>query len=240
MFLDEAFEALLLSKLSAEYKKIKTEDPTAWRTLLSEQWQHSIKRNFEWESKSKGRKWPVTLSNVPRRKVDLDQDQIRDVFEDSVMPGILRLIRSQIEAVKKAHGKVPSIILPVGGFGRCPYILRRLRDEFNGDNVTSEQTKRGGNKRRKVSGPRIEVHSDPGEMPWTAISRGACISGMRAQLKQSLVTSRKCRTSVGFIHSVPGKQEQGAVWQQEFGCHVIPGVMRWVIKKASYSFANVE
>ncbi|KAL1863126.1 hypothetical protein Daus18300_008118 [Diaporthe australafricana] len=147
MFLDEAFEALLLSELSAEDKKIKTDDPVAWRTLLSEQWQHSIKRSFEWEGKREGRTWPVTLSNVPRRKVDLDEDQIRDVFEGSVMPGILRLIKCQTQAIKKAHdGRVPRIILPVGGFGRCPYIIQRLRQEFDGANVSS---KGSGNKRKK-------------------------------------------------------------------------------------------
>ncbi|KAI3394024.1 hypothetical protein diail_3288 [Diaporthe ilicicola] len=230
MFLDEAFEALLLDKLSAQDKKIKSEDPSAWRALLSEQWQHGIKRSFVW--KNKGRNWPVTLSNVPRRQVDLHEDDIRDVFERSVMPGIIALIRQQAAEVAKGHdGKEPRIILPVGGFGRCPYIIQRLREEFGRGNSASKKTGRAGNKRQKVDSPAIEIHSETGESPWTAVVRGACISGMQAQFNKSIVTGRKARTSGGFIQCVPGKQEQGAVWMECFGCHMIPDAMKWVIKK---------
>lgn len=148
------------------------------------------------------------------------------------MPKIIGLIKRQIEDVKKAHGKAPRVILPVGGFGRCPYVLQRLREEFEGRNVASKSTKKGGEKRQKLNPEGIEVHSEPGEMPWTAVCRGACHFGMRAQLNNRLVKSRSSRVSVGFLQNEPGSAEEGGMWIPEFDRYMIPNFMRWVVKKA--------
>lgn len=177
--------------------------------------------------------WPVILSNVAPAVdvVRLHEDEIRDVFEGSVMPKIIGLIKRQIEDVRKAHGKAPRVILPVGGFGRCPYVLQRLREEFEGSNVARKSPKKGGEKRQKLHHQSIEVHSEPGEMPWAAVCRGACHFGMRAQLNNRLVKSRSSRVSVGFFQNEPGSAEEGGIWIPEFDRYMIPNFMRWVVKK---------
>lgn len=230
--MDEAFEKLLANRLPTIHKNLKTKDPVAWRRILSEQWQHNIKRSFQWEGN--GRVWPVILSNVTHNVdvVRLHEDEIRSVFEDSVMPRIIDLIKRQIEQVKRVHGgKGPRIILPVGGFGRCPYVVSRLREEFEGIGVASKNSKNGRKKKQKLDCPVIEVHSKTGEMPWTAVCRGACQFGMRAQMNTRLVKSRSSRISVGFIQNEPGSAEEGGIWMPDFDCYMIPNFMRWVVKK---------
>lgn len=156
--------------------------------LLSEQWQLCIKRCFKWEGT--GRVWPVFLSNI-RPDVDvvrLHEDEIRDVFEGSVMPKIIDLIQHQIEEVKKAHGgKAPRIIMAVGGFGRCPYVLQRLREEFEG--VTSKGILKDGKKRQELDCHEIEIHSETCKTPYTAVCQSVCQFGMRAQLNKFVMKS---------------------------------------------------
>ncbi|KKY37128.1 putative actin-like atpase domain-containing protein [Diaporthe ampelina] len=228
IFVDEAFENLLLRKLPAKYRNLKTRKPNSWRKLLFDEWQTSIKRNFDW--KGTDRSWPVTLANVDDSlDVNLHEDQVRDIFEGSVMPKIIGLNERQIEQVRKTHtGKVPRIILPVGGFGRCPYVLQRLREEVERMNVASNTTKNVGNKKQKLTGPKIELLSDTGEMPWAAICKGACQFGMRAQRNNRLVASRSSRVSVGFIQNKPGAAEDGGMYMPDFDCYMIPNAMRWV------------
>jgi hypothetical protein len=231
---DEAFENLLLSRLPASHRDLKTDDPIAWRRILTEQWQHHIKRSFEW--KGDGRIWPVILSNISSNVdvVRLHEDEIRDVFEGSVMPDIIRLIKQQIDQVKKTHGgKAPSIILPVGGFGRCPYLLQRLREEFESSSVAA---KKGGRKKQKIDFQKIEVHSETGEMPWTSVCRGACQYGVRAQLNNCLVKSRRARESLGFIRNVPGTLEEGGIYMPDFGRIMIPNKMTYFVRKAGIPF----
>lgn len=231
--MDEAFEKLLENRLPVTHKDLKTNDPVAWKSILSEQWQHHIKRSFQWEGN--GRMWSVILSNVARNVdvVRLHEDEIRDVFEGSVMLRIIDLIKRQIERVKTAHGgRGPRIILPVGGFGRCPYLVSRLREEFEGISVASKNSNKGRKKKQKLDCPGIEVHSKTGEMPWTAVCRGACQFGMREQMNNRLVKSRSSRISVGFIQNEPGSAEEGGMWMPDFGCYMIPDFMRWVVKKA--------
>lgn len=222
-----------MNRLPAKHRDLKSQSPEAWRKLLSEQWQQAIKRSFKWEGT--GRDWTVILSNISPTidSVRLHEDEIRDVFEGSVMPKVIDLIKRQIEEVKTAHGgKAPRVILPVGGFGRCPYVLQRLREEFEGVSVPSKGTRRGGRKKQKLGCPGIEIHSETGEMPWTAVCRGACQFGMRAQLNNCLVKSRLSRISVGFSHIEPGSEEEGAKYMPGFDTYMIPDLMKWVVKKA--------
>lgn len=123
---------------------------------------------------------------------------------------------------------------------RCPYVVSRLREEFEGVSIASKKSKKSCKKRQKLDCPGIEVHSKTGEMPWTAICRGACQFGMRAQMNNRLVKSRSSRISVGFIQNEPGSAEQGGMWMPDFDCYMIPdfdcymipNFMRWVVKKA--------
>ncbi|KAK7731894.1 hypothetical protein SLS63_005191 [Diaporthe eres] len=211
IFADEAFEKLLLGKMPLKYKNLKANDPQRWKAILSEQWHRSIKRNFEW--KGNNRIWRVVLANSDRKlDVLLHENEIRNVFERSVMPKILGLIQRQIAALKLARGgKVPSIILPVGGFGRCAYILQRLKEVFQHRSIDPPSAKRRKKTAEKPKGPEIEIHSDKGETPWGAVCKGACQFGMRAHLNNRLVKSRRSRISLGFIQSEPGdaEDEQG-------------------------------
>ncbi|POS71894.1 hypothetical protein DHEL01_v209713 [Diaporthe helianthi] len=232
MFVDEAFEELVLGRLPARHKDLKTENPAAWRRIMTEQWQAKIKRSFVW--KGTGHLWPVILSNVTPNDdvVHLHEDEIRKVFEGSVMPRIIDLVKKQVEQVKKTNGgKAPVVILPVGGFGRCPYVLQRLRDEFEGVGLPGKSGKKPLRKKQRLDFQKIEVHSETGEVPWTAVCRGACVHGLREQLDLRLVKSRLSRVSLGFIENAPGSAEDGGVWNPNFADFMIQNKVTYVVRK---------
>lgn len=60
-------------------------------------------------------------------------EDIAEIFEP-VVAQILKLIKGQIRIVKQnhSHAKIAGILL-VGGMGRSPYLLERVRREFDPD-----------------------------------------------------------------------------------------------------------
>lgn len=233
---DEAFENLVLSKLPEAYENIKAESPGDWTTILSEQWEHRIKRDFYWDGS--GRKWTFKLSNVaPQNDITLHENEIRRVFEDSVMRSIIGMIKEQIVKIKKAcNGRGPTCMLPVGGFGRCPYIIQRLEEEFQGTDHTKKVGRRRSSKRQMPDSERIEVRTEEGNPPWTAVGRGACHHGIRTQLGKPLLNGRCARFNWGFTQNVHGTVEQGAVWMPEYGSYMIRGEMVWIVRQVCFLF----
>jgi hypothetical protein len=226
---DESFEKLLLSKMSRRYKKHFEIDRQAWADILNEEWHRKIKKNFV--LKNKEDLFHIPLNRLDRgSSVTLNADEISQVFESTVMPKILNLIDRQIESVKKhCNGKVPKVILPVGGFGRCPYVIQRLREKYDPSSLSSVSKKRKSGHQLK-----IEVHSEKGESPWGAVLKGACLYGRRTQKGDPLVKSRRVRHSVGFFHNDYGSPEDGAKWMADFDTHMIPWVMKWLVKKVRH------
>lgn len=71
--------------------------------ILDESWEYSIKPSFD----NTDRQWVV--DTIIDGKIDLNKQQIADCFENSVMPGITELVKSQIKLIKEATNAPPKV-----------------------------------------------------------------------------------------------------------------------------------
>lgn len=210
--LDEAFKKLCQDVLNSQNQPTTT---AGWQALLRDGWEHNIKRSFVYTGNA--RPWRVSLSTQTDSYVHFHEDQLRDVFNSSVVPAIIRLLHGQIDKIRAKTGKPPTMVLLVGGFGRCPFVRQALEKEF---------CKKKG--KSKASCPPIEILTDQGDMPWSAISRGAVEYALKPR-----VQTRIAQRSIGFQQAIPATQEEGGVWDDLNDDYVLPDGMTWVVKKVS-------
>ncbi|KAJ4424147.1 hypothetical protein N0V82_001195 [Gnomoniopsis sp. IMI 355080] len=208
--LDEEFKKLCQDVLHSQNQPTTTD---GWHALLRDGWEHNIKRSFVYTGNA--RPWRMALSTQTDNYVHFHEDQLRDVFNSSVVPAIIILLRGQIVKIKAKTGKPPTMILLVGGFGRCPFIRQALEKEFCKKKAKS-----------KAACPPIEIMTDQGDMPWSAISRGAVEYALKPRVK-----TRIAQRSVGFQQSLPTTQEEGGVWDNNNYEYSVPDGMTWVVKK---------
>ncbi|OHE92391.1 hypothetical protein CORC01_12318 [Colletotrichum orchidophilum] len=191
VFLDEAFVKMLQEKVT----------PQAWNNipkgevakLLNNDWEYCIKPSF----KNLEDDWHVSLPPECRapgsqqrglkrkRNLVLDSEDLLEVF-DPVVNQTISLVKKQIDAVMTKTDSKPKQIILVGGFGRCPYLRSRLKEEVGKD---------------------VEILQGHGAKPWTAICRGATIHGLtRRNLAPGLaveIQSRVSRLSYGTCCTMP-------------------------------------
>ncbi|KAI3325121.1 hypothetical protein HD806DRAFT_533717 [Xylariaceae sp. AK1471] len=177
-FLDQAFLACLEKKLSK--KKEKERSLKSWKQM------HVLERNrimdIVWEKGIK-RKY---YDGQPAQRIDLgaqgnrrpnlilEPDELNEVF-DSVYKDISKLIGGQVEAIVNKTGK---FIVMNGGFGRCEYIYRKLQEQYE---------------------DRIEILCERNDKPWTAVARGAVLSGAAHLNNQDRIHSHVSRYSYGWV-----------------------------------------
>lgn len=222
MFLDEAFQKVLEGAL------LSSEQPTTaegWKALLRTEWEHSIKRDFDFAAARLDGSRRINLSTVTDQSIAINNQQLRDAF-DSITTQILKLVQRQADDVKSATGgRAPKAILVVGGFGRCPYIRGALNAKFGGGGGRSS---RGPKRARTAVDNGIHILSDTGELPWAAICRGAVLAKLKDNAR---IESRKARFSFGFVQSVVASPEEGGVWNNLFGSYMITDTMTWVLHR---------
>ncbi|KAL2873752.1 hypothetical protein SGCOL_011067 [Colletotrichum sp. CLE4] len=188
VFLDEAFVNMLQEKVTPQaWNNIPKEDV---RNLLNDEWENCIKPSF----KNQDDDWHINLPPECRapgtqqrgmkrkRNLILDREDLLKVF-DPIVNQTISLVKKQIDAVMtktETKPKVRKQIILVGGFGRCPYLRSRLKQE---------------------AGNGIEILQGHSAKPWTAICRGATIHGLtRRNLAPGLaveINSRVSRMSYG-------------------------------------------
>ncbi|KAE9574263.1 hypothetical protein CGMCC3_g9641 [Colletotrichum fructicola] len=191
VFLDDAFIELIKRKVT----------PEAWanvpknesKKLLNDDWENGIKTGFYGQNDdfsfglpAECRAPDTSQRGVKRKKnLVLDRDDLLTVF-DPVIDQTAELVQKQIAAVLKKTDKKPKKVILVGGFGRCVYLRTRLQ---------------------AIIGKGIEILQGSGNKPWSAISRGAVISGLTARnLAPGLsvgITSRISRRSYGVTYCMP-------------------------------------
>ncbi|KAK5627494.1 hypothetical protein RRF57_003209 [Xylaria bambusicola] len=185
-FLDEAFSACLKKKLKR--MKFKNRKSPSWKELhqqerkriLSTVWEKGIKRNYSDGKRSQC----IELNEREGQKVEvlLDKFDLNDIFS-SVCNDIAGLVEGQVQAIMNKTGKMPKVlvisrfIVLTGGFGCCEYIHHQLSQKYEG---------------------RIEILLESRDKPWTAVSRGAVISGIGHLAKQDAVDSHVSRYSYAW------------------------------------------
>ncbi|KAI0124242.1 hypothetical protein BJ170DRAFT_712255 [Xylariales sp. AK1849] len=210
-FLDEDFESFMKKTITS---KVWDEmDRADIAKMLNNEWEHGIKPDFDGSGKS----WVVDLPKRGKRgQLLLKTDQIRQIF-DNVTTQIHRLVYNQIQAIQAKTGKPPKFIILVGGFGRCPYTFKSLKDRH-------EAT--------------TEVLQARGDRPWSAICRGAALFGAMGEgLSEGgvLIRSRVSRLSYGWLYRpkfVAGKHnEADKVWDSHQAIYTADNQFEWGLKK---------
>ncbi|KAI0533317.1 hypothetical protein GGR58DRAFT_521805 [Xylaria digitata] len=174
--LDKEFESFLKDAIGkASWNMMNKSDI---RRMMNNEWEHGIKGAF------KGQPGYYTVElpgRAQRAPLKFSSEEIQPVF-DKIVSQIGELAKKQIEAIKAKTFRLPKLVILVGGFGRSPYLLKYLRGQLDG---------------------KITVLQACGDKPWTAICRGAALSGA-AELSSAnggsplLVQSRIARSKYGW------------------------------------------
>ncbi|KAI1114255.1 hypothetical protein F5Y14DRAFT_441321 [Nemania sp. NC0429] len=216
-FLDQAFLTYFEKKLKNDKKKNKR--LREWQKMDKEDRKRII--DIEWEQRIKRKYYdgrqiqPIYLGAQGNRRpyIQLENDNVNDVF-GSVYNDISKLIHGQVEAIAKKTSNMPQFIVLTGGFGGCEYIYRKLCQEHEGS---------------------IEILSEGSEKAWTAVARGAVLSGIAHISNKDLVDSHVSRYSYGWA-----KWENFNYWVHnlddcEFdklsGRCLARGQMQWIIRR---------
>ncbi|KAM0813538.1 putative Actin-like ATPase domain-containing protein [Seiridium cardinale] len=180
VILDQAFGDRLMKHVGKHaWKKITAKEK---KKMMLIEWEWGIKTNFTADTD----KYVVEMPrSVIMPAVNFLKEEMCEIF-DSVIPKIHKLVDSQLKAIMEKTKKPAKFIILVGGFGRCPYIYQTLK-----------------NRRDPVKGS-TEILQADGDRPWSAICRGAVISGATGQgLKEEdvYIQSRVARLSYGWTYT---------------------------------------
>ncbi|GAW13738.1 hypothetical protein ANO14919_031270 [Xylariales sp. No.14919] len=212
-YLDKEFESFLKMSIGEfSWAKMNKSDI---RKMMNNEWEHGIKAAFKGELDS----YTVDLpSRAQREPLQFFSGDIQPVF-DKIVSQIGVLVKKQISAIKTRTSGFPKFVILVGGFGRSPYILKHLRD---------------------ILDDRVSVLQARGDKPWTAICRGAALSGA-AELGSTnsgcplRVQSRIARSNYGWVYStqfVEGVHDpRDKYWDEILKEWRANGQMQWVIKR---------
>ncbi|KAI0023286.1 hypothetical protein F4780DRAFT_777062 [Xylariomycetidae sp. FL0641] len=210
-FLDQDFGDFLKKRVGSEaWEKL---DPSDIKKMMNNEWEHGIKCDFD------GTERPYVV-DLPKRgkrgQLKITTDEILKVF-DGVLSRIYALVSKQLDAIKAKTQQDAKFVILVGGFGRCPYLFRSLK------------------KRHGCSTDVLQARS---ERPWSAVCRGATLSGALGHglTKQAIhVRSRIARLSYGWCLKVlfvnGTHDERDRLWNDVRGIWQARNQMNWVIKK---------
>ncbi|KAJ3568034.1 hypothetical protein NPX13_g6558 [Xylaria arbuscula] len=216
-FLDQAFLAFLIARIQrmkSKDKLIKT-----WKQLHSlEQrrivnivWEKGIKRKY-CDGQS-GRRIDLGAQGNRRPDIWMEAHDLNSVF-DSTYNEVSRIVQGQIDGILSKTGNKPKFIVLTGGFGRCEYIYQRLSTKYKGS---------------------IEILFENNDGPWTAVARGAVLSGAAHVMSQDSVQSRISRYSYGWTYFEPFCRVTHDM--ADYSVHEITGrpiatdQMKWVIHR---------
>ncbi|KAI0431929.1 hypothetical protein F5Y09DRAFT_354444 [Xylaria sp. FL1042] len=179
-FLDQAFLACIERNIGQ--KKQDNKSTKSWQQLhkrerdriVNNVWEKGIKRRYY--DGQLGHRIDLGAQGNRRPDVYLSSADLNDVF-DSVYYDISRLVEDQVTSIESKTGAKPQFIALAGGFGRCEYIYHKLHEEYKG---------------------RIEILFESNERPWTAVARGAVLSGVAHVTNQDRVHSHVSRYSYGW------------------------------------------
>ncbi|KAI0453565.1 hypothetical protein F5B21DRAFT_525719 [Xylaria acuta] len=210
-FVDTAFESLMKRRVGS--KSWESMEIPAIRKMMNNEWEHGIKKDFDGSQE----KYSIDLPKRNKRgQINIGANEIRNVF-DHVLSQIYDLLQKQLDNVESRTEKPPKFVILVGGFGRCPFLFSSLETRFK---------------------DKVDVLQARGEKPWSAICRGATLSGAIGRgLTEHVVKvhTRVARLSYGWrfraefdetIHDIRDR-----IWDDLDGSWKADNQMEWVIKR---------
>ncbi|KAK6353146.1 hypothetical protein TWF696_005136 [Orbilia brochopaga] len=214
VFVNKAFTNYLIDKIGLKsYKAISPKSMSRMMTDFED-----IKYAFSDEDDQEI--FTVTaigLSEIAQKRAGVDEegfltltrDVVRQMF-DPTITSILTHISNQIRDAKARDQRVKMILL-VGGFGRSPYLLRRVREW-----VVTE-------------GHHIEVLQPP--EAWTAIARGAVMHGLENQIVKHRIARRSYGVCIDAVYERGVHSADAKYWDDCDNIFRARDQMEWFIRK---------
>ncbi|TRX96234.1 hypothetical protein FHL15_002958 [Xylaria flabelliformis] len=179
-FLDQAFLKCLKEKVQQKkstdvrLKSWEQMDELEQKRILNNVWEKGIKRKYY--AGLPGQRIDLGIQGNRRPDIMLEPGDLDRIF-DSVFGDISELIGKQVQAIANKDGKVPDFIVLTGGFGRCEYVYRKLRQQYEDC---------------------IEILLEANNKSWAAVARGAVLWGAANVNDQAQVQSHVSRYSYGW------------------------------------------
>lgn len=199
VFLNLKFQDLVKCRMGAKaFETLRKKKPKAWGHALR-YFEDYVKKNFDplnsqmvWDDN----KFYVPLPGAPDNPaagiedstITLTMADVAEIFRHPVQQ-VIDLVERQ-RNVLVAYGKIARGVILVGGFGQSGFLFRSLKARFADEDPPPLYTP-ADSEPAPDRGPRFMVLRP--EHPWTAVVRGAVLTG----LERDLVTSRKARRAYG-------------------------------------------
>ncbi|CAD0095112.1 unnamed protein product [Aureobasidium mustum] len=201
-FLNMRFEDLVRERIGSDtFDDLCRRKPRAWATAHKE-FEQDIKRNFD-PSNSQveydKKKFYIPLPGVPDDPaagiedgyLALSTGELAEVFRP-IVNSVIDLVERQ-RIILEQHGETASACILVGGFGQSKYLYKCLKQRFADEDPPPTYTYSANKFTTQHEGPGFMILQP--DNPWTAVVRGAVMSG----LGKDLVVSRKARRHYGVV-----------------------------------------
>lgn len=207
VFIDDEFEGFLKSEIGRrEWMSLNGD---LRRRIMTSQWEHGIKRQFD--STKASRKWVVDVTGVD--SFAFTRGQIETVFQPTCSKA-RTLIRQQVDQIQLLHKRTPKAIILVGGLGSSRYLSHVLRVEYSN---------------------RIEIRHSPGNETWIAVCHGAVLA-MKEELVVSRVARRHYGMCLEIPYDHNSEQRFmhiDRVWDNAEERQFVKGRMEWIVKRGT-------
>ncbi|THY77779.1 hypothetical protein D6C86_07246 [Aureobasidium pullulans] len=193
------FEDLVRERIGS--KAFESLKPRTWATAQKD-FEETVKRNFN-PSSSQAEydttKYYIPLPGVPDNAaagiedgyLALSTAEAAEIFRP-IVNSVIELIEGQRNTLAE-HGETARGVILVGGFGQSNYLYKCLKQRFADEDRPPSYTSSVDEVATQSEGSRFIVLQP--DNPWTAVVRGAVMSG----LQNDLVISRKARRFYGVV-----------------------------------------
>lgn len=200
-FLNMRFEDLVRTRLGSDaFDDLRRRKPKLW-PVAHKNFEEFIKRNFnpsssntEYDKKKFYVQFPGATDDLAAGIEDgffvMSTGEVAEIFRP-IVDSIIDLVERQRKMLA-AQGKTAKGCILVGGFGNSEYLYRCLKTRFADEEPPPTFVQAASSATRIKDSSFMILRP---ENPWTAVVRGAVISG----LEKDLVASRKARRHYGVV-----------------------------------------
>ncbi|KAI5209900.1 hypothetical protein E4T39_00616 [Aureobasidium subglaciale] len=244
-FLNLRFEDLVRARIGSDaFDILREKKPKLWPVALKN-FEEFIKRNFnplssntEYDKKKFYVQFPGAQDDLAAGIEDgflvVSTAEIAEIFRP-IVDSVIDLVERQRKMLA-AEGKTAKGVILVGGFGQSKYLYKCLKTRFADEKPPPTFTQAAGKPASKTDDP-IFMILQP-ENAWTAVVRGAVISG----LEKDLMVSRKARRNYGVVisctHDADLHSLKNKYWCSVFSESRASSQIKWCIETGQNMPAN--
>ncbi|THZ04203.1 actin-like ATPase domain-containing protein [Aureobasidium pullulans] len=207
VFLNLKFQDLVRRRMGADdFQSFCDKNPGAW-AVAHKYFEDYVKRNFdpvdhetEFDDGQFNVPFPGVKDNLAAgimgSFITLTNADVSEIFRP-IVDKVIELVERQ-RNVLAAHGKTAKGLILVGGFGASCYLYRCLKSRFADEDPPPSYTSSIEESATTEEEVRRFIIMQP-ENSWTAVVRGAVLTG----LERDLVVSRKARRHYGVVCNAP-------------------------------------